>query len=338
MLWDQSINLRGGLGYKDNILLSPFTEDESMFWETAADYFLFRASNTPAKFHLFLSGEDRRYFSSESVDKEQLVLAFAKAGRTFGENWEAGTELEYYYLDQVVDASATETIFLSFPVKSHSLGATPYLLRELPKETWAELRFEVNRQIYNEPLDDYWEAGPEVVFGKRYGYRSSAELSYAFRERAYDTRRHVALDFGTIPDTSLRYQQHEVEVTFEHSWDEARHWRSRLRSSYERNEDNGPGFFDYNRWRVAKRLRFVGESWEASIEGKFFLYDYARQPLLFGNGVRQRTEYGLSLRVEKALREDLLLFAKSEHDWSRSNSILDEYTVNMVMTGVDWEF
>ena len=337
-LWDYSVNLRGALGYKDNLLLSRVTEETSAFWQTSADFFLFRFGDTPWSLSFFASGEDRRYFSGEVVDKEQLFLAHLTVGRKFGETWEAGTELEYFYLDQVVDVSATENIFQSLPVRSHTVGVAPFLTRELPGESQLKLEAQVVRQYYNDPLDDYWEMGPELSFEKEYGHGSEVSLSYAFRERRYDSREQLGLDFFTLPGTELKFRQHETELTISHHWDEEERWQSRLRLGHELNRDNGPGFFDYHKYRVAKRLRYVRETWEAWVEAEMLLYNYTDQPVIEGEGERERKEYGISVRVQKELLENLLLFLESDHEWSRSNIKLDEYQVNTVMSGVDWEF
>ena len=338
VLWERSINLRGAFGYKDNVLLSRFQDESSPFWQTSADFFLFRLGDTPWSLTFFATGEDRRYFSSESVDSEQLLLTHLQLSRELGENWEMGTELEYYYIDQVVDVSATEAIFESLPVKSHSLVAAPFISRTLPRDMEVKLEFEVTRQFYNEPLDDYWELGPELTFSKEYGHRSEVSLLYGFRERNYDTRRHFGLDFISIPDTELKFHQHDTELTLSHNWNEERRWRSRLRLGFELNEDNGRGFFDYRKYRLAKRFSYVGETWEASLEGRILWYDYLIQPVVTGGDTRERTEYMVNFRLQKRFIDKLLWFFESEHEWSRSNILVDQYQVNTLMSGVDWEF
>src|SRR5690606_28511475 len=153
------------------------------------------------------------------------------------ENWKGGTELEYFYLDQVVDVSATENIFRSLPVRSHSIVAAPYVSRELPWQSLLKLEMKVARQYYNEPLDDYWEFGPELTLEKEYGHGSDVSLTYAFRQRDYDTREQLGLDFFSLPETALKFSQHEAELTVSHHWGEEERWRSRLRLGYELNQD-----------------------------------------------------------------------------------------------------
>lgn len=340
VLWDKSFNLRGALGYKDNVLLSTAHEQRSAFWLSAADLMLLRASLDPAgaNFTFFVSGEDRRYLSSLEVEKEQQLLSQAKWEKRFLGEWKGGALAQYVYADQVFDASATEELLQTLPVKSHNLQFAPLLSRELPREYELHFRFNLERQFFNEPLDDYWETGPQLSLQKRYGHKSEWSLAYTFDHRAYDTRQQFDLGAQSIPHTSLRFQQHEFEASLTHVWDQARHWRSRLRLLFELNDDNGPGYYDYHRYRWSKRFGYYGNGWEVTAEGKILHYDYSKQPVAQAGEVRQVWEYVLALRAEKLLWKNLRAFAESEHERVKSNYELEEYTVNTVLGGVDWEF
>jgi hypothetical protein len=339
-LWDKSINLRGALGYKDNVLLSSIQEQGSAFWQSAVDVMLLRLNTDPAAgtFSFFVTGEDRRYFSSLEVDKEQLVLSQAKWEQPFLENWKWGAIAQYMYADQVFDASATEELLQTLPVKSHNFQSAPYLSRQLPANFSLELKATLERQYFSDPLDDYWEGGPQLTLTKRYGHRSDLALIYIYDHRTYDTRRQIDLNAAAIPDTSLAFHQHEFEATLLHAWDKGRHWRSRLRAVYERNDDNGPGYYDYDRYRWSKRFGYYGADWEATVEGKILHYDYARQRVSDSSEVRAVWEYSVAFRAEKMVYKKLKIFAESEHEKVDSNYALEEYTVNTVLGGVDWEF
>ncbi|MGN6385120.1 MAG: hypothetical protein ACTHMT_02665, partial [Verrucomicrobiota bacterium] len=41
-IWDKSINLRGAIGYKDNVILSRNNREGSAFWQTEAEAMAFR--------------------------------------------------------------------------------------------------------------------------------------------------------------------------------------------------------------------------------------------------------------------------------------------------------
>jgi hypothetical protein len=340
VLWDTSVNARGALGYKDNVLLSKAGRQGSAFWQSALDLLLLRASTAEnaGTFTFFASGEDRRYFSAPEVRKEQLVLSQAKWEMPLFSAWEGGGLAQYMYADQVFDASATEELRETIPVKSHNIQVAPFVSRQLPGASQLELKLNFERQLFNEPLDDYWEVGPQLAFTKRYGHRSEAALSYTFDHRAYDRRRQFGLDARSIPDTSLRFDQHEFEGSITHAWDEGRHWRSRFRFVFEMNDDNGPGYYDYHRYRWSKRIGYYGVDWQTTIEAKILHYDYARQPASDGAGIRKVWEYVVGIRGEKTVWKKLRVFAESEHEVVKSNYALEEYKVNTVLAGVDWEF
>src|SRR5688500_6025384 len=92
VLWDKTVNIRGALGYKDNVLLSKSRPQGSAFWQSAVDVMFLRASaeESAGTFSFFATGEDRRYFSSPEVRKEQLVLGQGKFEKPFFSEWKAG--------------------------------------------------------------------------------------------------------------------------------------------------------------------------------------------------------------------------------------------------------
>ncbi len=337
--WDKSVTLRGAFGYKDNILLSSVQPEGSAFWQSGIDLTLLRASlESGPNFTFFLSAEDRRYFSSREIEKEQLLLTQAKLEKALSADWTASAALQYMYVDQVYDASATEQILETLPVKGHNIQFSPALARTLPWNSTLEFKINIERQYFNDPLDDYWETGPQLTFTKDYGHKSEASLSYSFDRRAYDERLDRDLNFDPVPDSSLEYLQHEFEFSLNHSWDANRRWRSRLRTLMEINDDGSTGFYDYYRYRISKRFGYYGENWQATIEGKVLHYDYSVQPVFEGEGIRSTWEYVVSGHVEKTVWKKLTLFADIEHEIAVSNYPLEEYTVTTIMGGVDWEF
>lgn len=338
-IWDKSISLRGALGYRDNVLLGAAQPEGSAFWQTALDVTLLRASlESGPNFTFFLSAEDRRYLSAAEIEKEQLLLSQAKIEMPFLTDWTGGAAFQYMYVDQVYDASATEQILETLPVQGHNLQLSPTVERKLPWNSALELKLILERQYFNEPLDDYWEWGPQLTYTRYYGHRSEAAISYSLDHRSYDTREERTLDFAPVPGTSLAYLQHEFELAVNHSWDVNRRWRSRLRTSLEMNSDGGTGFYDYLRYRLSKRFGYYGDGWNATVEGKILHYDYDQQPVFEGDEIRSTWEYVINGYIEKTVWKNLAIFADIEHEIAVSNYALEEYTVTTIMGGVDWEF
>jgi hypothetical protein len=248
------------------------------------------------------------------------------------------------YIDQVFDASATEQLLVTLPVKSHNYQVAPAIGRNLPWNSKLELKFVAERQHFNQPLDDYTELGPQLTYTKSYGHKSEATASYTYDRRLYDTREELDLDFTPVEGTSLSYQQHEFELGVNHSWDEERHWRSRARFLFELNDDSGTGFYDYKRYRLSKRIGYYGKDWLATLEGRILHYDYDVQPVFDeglggpGDEVRANWEYIVAVHGEKNVWRKLSVFGDLEYEIVNSNYASEEYNVTTVMAGVDWEF
>lgn len=338
-IWDKSLTLRGSLGYKDNPLLTQARAEGSGFWQSSADLSLFNAGPGRSSFFSFyLSAEDRRYFSAPRIGGEQLVLSQMKFEVPFAERWKWGAVVQYVYANQVMDASSTEELLRTLQVRSHNLQWSPLVSRQLPWQWKIEARFHIERQWFNEPLDDYWELTPQVVLSRPYGHRSELSLSYQADQRAYDTRGQIGRDRRSLPGSSLRFEQHETELALNHVWDQARRWRTRSRFLFEVNQDNGPGYYDYRRYRWAQRFGYYTKNWQATVEGKVLHHAYEWQPVPGRDEPRQNWDYSLGVQFEKTLWRSLRLVAESEHETVHSNYELEEYVANTITAGLEWEF
>jgi hypothetical protein len=337
-VWDKSVNLRFGGGYKDNLLLSNVRTIASGFVATGIDLMVVRLPTDGAQFVFFLNGEDIRYLEGGPVDKEQTLIAVSQVKKDFAENWTVGLEAQYIYQDQVVDASTTETN-QTVLAQGNGFSVRPTIRRDFSKNTWLELGLGVNRQYFKAPLDDYWEGGPKLTLGHEYGNRSEWTLSYDLIRRAYDNREQLTKDGISIAQSSLEFTRNEFDLTVRNNWDHKRRWRTTTKIGFELNEDNGSGYFDYKRYYVAQQLRFLTSKWELQGRIKFNYYDYAIQTVNDINpATRNRTGVILNLRGDRQLTKAIKLYGVFEHERVLSNRTTDQYRVNVVSGGVDWEF
>jgi hypothetical protein len=205
--------------------------------------------------------------------------------------------------------------------------------------TWIELAGTAQRALYREPLDDLWEGGPKLTLGLDYGHYSTVSVSYSWNLRAYDTREQLGLDQVGIPGTSLRFKQHDVEAALRHNWDNERHWRTVTRLGLQVSRDNGPGFYDYDRWYAAQQIRYVAKTWELRTQGKISSYAFPHQEATsLDQDERHKTLVGADVRGEKTVWRGLKLFASYEYEQSIANRPADEYHVNIVAGGAILEF
>src|SRR5437762_9242461 len=170
--WSTSFNLRLGLGYKDNVLLSSVQETGRGFFATGVELFLLRLPIDGAQFYFFLSGEDIRYLDRDPVEKEQTLIAVAQWKKEFPSSWQVAVTGQYLYQDQVVDVSTTESGFRTAQVRGHGLTLRPSLRRNFGSQIWLELEMPATREILDDPLDPYSEFGPKVTLAHEYGHKS----------------------------------------------------------------------------------------------------------------------------------------------------------------------
>ncbi len=161
--WSKLVNLRGGLGYKDNVLLSDVQPVGSPFWLSEAEIFVLGRPLDSTKVSFFATGTDTRYFSAGPVEKEQSLLAQGEVKQTVGAGAEAGLALQYVYMDQIFDTSTTETNGVT-QVLGHTLTARPSVRQDFPGDFWVEARGKISRQYFAAPLDDYWEMGHDCFW------------------------------------------------------------------------------------------------------------------------------------------------------------------------------
>jgi hypothetical protein len=330
--WDWSATLRSGAGYKDNVLLSQFFKESSVFTFAEAEAFLFRVPLDGWEFTGVFTGEDRRYWQSPSLDKEQLILVGAEVKKAFADRWKAGFAAQYFYNDQVFDASVAEGLPVRIPAKLQRFSGGPLLEYDLHNDRRLELRFALIRQNFELPIDSSWELGPRLTFVQKYGAAHSEFTAMVqWRRRSYDRRAAPGTDTKT-----LAYNDPEFELGIKHYWDEEKHWKSRGRAGIEFNEDNGDGFFNYRRWKVSQELDFTQGGFEGIFETKFLHYEYTHQVAPDGHA-RRRTELLFGGRVRKEVVEHVSLFLQAEHEWVLATDFEERYHATTIWGGIEWE-
>jgi len=339
-LWEESFNLRAGFGYKDNVLLSGTEPQGSAFWAAGGDVMIFRLPTRGWWFHLLVSADNTGYFDrSIGVDNEQVVVGAAQVARDLGRQWKTGIGLNYLFQNQVCDVTATETNRAEIgEVVGHNFTGR-WFVRKKIQRWWAEAEVNLTRQLYESPLDDFWQTGPRLAVGRDYGRGSEVTLSYRWDHLSFDTRETVDTQGYANPGTDLRFQEHSVDLAWHHVWDRNRRWHTTARASLETNEDNGSGYFDFWRYRGALQAQYRARSWEASAHLRLALYDYPVQPVSPTDPeLREKTLLTAGVRGQKTLAKRWKVYAQYSHDQSLSNLAFDDYSANTVSAGVDFQF
>jgi hypothetical protein len=357
MLWDRDISLRAGLGYKDNVLLSPAQKHGSAFFTSGLDLLVLRLPLDGLGINFAITGDDIRYWHRvRDVDSEDSLLATARLEKDLGSHWQAALEGKYLYMDEVatelVETGGVHTVV----ALGHTLGANPSLKRFLTTNWWAQFEAPFDYEWWDEPLDALWKAGAQGSIGYNYGFGSQVELTLGFTYLAHQ-QWHARYIFGIeIPDKKLQLWRPSAEVKWEHIWDARKRWRSTSRLGFQYNQDNGEGFFDYFRYQLGEDLRFNVKDWEAKASLALSYFTFRNQtinpiaelpPQDFPPGPVPAPEpnprlnlvtLNVTIRAERRVYKTWRLFGQYEHERGLSNQPESRYSANVVSGGISYEF
>jgi hypothetical protein len=335
-VWDTSARVTTGSGYRDNILRTSIAPESGAFFNTAADASFIRLADNDAYLSFFILADDTRYLDVPAVEYEQFFSGAAQAVMPVGPLDELGGQFGYLYQHQVVDLSEDGTAVTRMLVDGHSYTLRPHWKHTLGGG-WA-VRFEVSglRQLYGGDLSDYWDAAAAGSLIRTYGNRSEISIISQSKHIWYDSRKETDRFGVAITNTDLVFLQNEIGCEWRHNWDKARQWRTTSKFSYMVNQDNGSGFFDYDRLLLKQQLRWKNSRWEVKTNARFSWYNYPVKRM--GAESLERSSMLFDARVERRLGQRWLTYLFAEREWSMSNDLRDRYNTWMAGGGVGFEF
>lgn len=336
--WDVSIDLRAAGGYNDNITMGSVNPEGSPTLVTGVDLSVLRLPMDGTAFSFLFVGDDTRFLTGKRAQKEQTFFASAELRRDIHDTWQAGGAALYSYMDSPFDDPTTEATLGVVRAVGHGMNVKPFVGHELGAGLFLELAGDFSRQLFQSPLDNYWDLGTKVNLKRSLGRRSELSVQYSWLERAYDTREQATVDGSAIPGTGLDYSIQRLQVNWVQAFDGHRRWRLSLRGGAEVYRDNGSGYYDYNRYFASSTLRYVTGKWEFRVQGDFSAYDYAEQLTVAAPyEARKKLTVSGGGRVERSLSRKLKWYTEYSYERSLANQVIDEYVVNTVFSGLDWE-
>ena len=338
--WDFSSNIRFGGGYKENVTMSAFSDESSEFSIAGIDFFGVRLPMDDDGFELAIFGafDDRRYFDAPSVEFEQSALLNTSLEKSLGNSWDMKTDVRYIYIDEMFDASLTEDDIGTVQVVGSQVSLEPTFRRNFIGNIWVELKPEISRQYFADPLDDYLEKGGRVSAGIDYGFRSKFSIYKAKVRRAYDTRSQRDEVGFYVPDSDLIYDRPERGLDWIHYLNSDRSVRMRTRFSIMENEDNGSGYFGFRRERLLHNWRFQFSKFSFSATLRKALYNYDFQRSANFKSLRERTDRSVEVSLNYIYSTNLSIKLEFDQEKIQSNVPQDEYRYRIYSIGLDWEF
>ncbi|MGC9943603.1 MAG: hypothetical protein ABSE48_17390 [Verrucomicrobiota bacterium] len=337
-LWDTTATLRGTMGYKDNVELANSNRLGSAFWDSGGDLTIIRLPSGSWTFTFFGSADYTSYFTGGVVQDEEIVLAGLQESRAFSGGWSSGVGLNYIYQNQIVDNPNDQTNQSPGRVTGNDFIARWFVRKEF-NSIWVQLDLSGQRGLMNAPLGDYWQFGPRLGIGYRYGPGSSLVFNYQWAYQVSDSRQQLDSQGVTLAGTTLALYMQSLDFTWHQVWDSSNHWDTSFNAGVDLNADNGPGYYNYTQYRLSTSIEYKAATWAVSAYIKAGYYDYPVQTVSDDSGeLRSKTWFTAGIHVEKQALKKLKVFADYAYDRSLSDLSTDDYVDNTISAGLAWQF
>jgi hypothetical protein len=337
-IWAHFIDLRTETGYRDNPTYASSNPSGSSYGTFKVEYTLARLPVDEWQVMILTSADATHFIDSDLTDHEILSFSLFQLQKETlpGRNWEAG--FQHVYQDQIIDASSTVVNQGSVAIHGHTLVGYVRWKQQWSSGWWLALKPALEWQSVAAPLDGSYEPGLSIALGQDYGQRTAYSLTYDFQERVFDDTTATDVFGVALPGDALRFRQHQIEASYRRELDPSKVWRLTLRASWLHNEDNGQGYYDYNRCRMALDVRWRKKPWEIKLSSRASYYDYSIQTVAgAGSELRSKAVLLTGLQVRRDLKRGCYLVLRGEHEQSLSNLTTDRYVANLLSFGLGWE-
>lgn len=340
--WSQLTSVRAALGWRDNILLSPYRPLARAFARADLESFA-QGSFSHWDAILLLNGEVLRYASPPpDTGGEQLWFGHAEFRWRRLPSVRLALKLDAFLQDAVVDLSETETVRTVAPVRSQGafLGVAPRFV--LPAGFALEPLVQLRRTDYRRFSGDHDErrAGARLSWSR--GERLALHASWHEHRRDYDDRERYTAGGRALSGTrlSLRQRVGELKASTSFSLASTGRWTAAAAASRTESRDEASGFFDTDQHRLRAELSWRLGRWEYTVEGERREFDYLNQTVGTGTAPPRRTASydDLALRVERSLGPLWSLFSHYKFERCRSNEPGFSYRSNTVFAGAQRTF
>lgn len=340
-VWHPSLTLRGSVGWRDNVLLSPFAPIERAFGRAELDAIVFRPMRNRWEFVSFLNGDVLRYFSAPPETGGEQQWSLHAEGR-----WQPvdaarlSLKAAGYLRDMVIDLSETEARRVVAPTRvrgAYAIAATRF---NLPAGFHFEPAVQVRRSDYRDYAGDYDEVRAGGRLEWHHGTLLAISAAWFESQRDYDQRVQFTASGRPLPGMPLSFRQRDSELKARTRWERGGRWTVALTGGMLENRDEASGYFDYDQKRGRIEAGWEGAAWRVSLDGEARRMDYLVQTV--GAGItpppRITDDYEATVRVERDLNSKWAVFGEHRWERSRSNELEFSYRANTVLAGVQRSF
>lgn len=339
--WERAVTLRGSLGWRDNVLLSPFVPLGRAFGRGEVEALLWRPARNQWELVSFLSGDVLRYFSPPpETSGEQQWFLHGEARWQPADALRLALKGDAFFQDTVIDLSETEAMRIVAPTRAQGAFATVTPRVLLPGGFTLEPAVQIKRTDYRDFPGDYSETnvGARVEWKRSDALRLSA--AWFEHARRYSQRGQFTAGGRALAGTHLRFHQRDGEFKLATSLTAGGKWTAAATVGRLENRDGASGYFDYDQNRGRLELRWEREKWKVTLDGEAKRMTYRVQTVGIGIAPPPRMAdlFETTARVERSIDAAWLLFAEHRWEKSRSNEVEFSYRDRTVIAGVQRSF
>lgn len=328
--WEGEMNLSGGLGYRDNVLLSEIAPESSGYLYTGFDAMSIRSKPEGKDNWLVLfMAENRAFFDVEDFDNETLVFALTHYSRQIESIGKLGAGVEYLYTSQAFDASIDEVETSSVVVK----GSQAMFVADWKFAEQNTLKLGTGKMTFADDSNDFDLT--ELSFESDFSISDSLEfrLSLKVADRDYVNRFSRDDDGVLIDDSLLSLLEKRTRLTLV---EQRALWRgdfvSKLYLDYSTQSSSASRYYDRDRTRLGGSLEWSGEDWSITLGASYQQIDYDVR--LGEDGfTRSNDDIRWSFELERRLNKDWSVFLHFDDSEKETNESFSSYGTNSLMVG-----
>lgn len=329
-----------GVGFRDNVLLSHAAEQRSGFVRGGVDATIWLPPSTRFDYRATINATGRRYFSTQSVNHEEQVIALTTWSYRAGNAFAFSVDGVGSYSHLLYDVSDTDVLLVVSEIK-RSMGALGPTVRWSFLPTWfVEAQGAGRRETYPDGFNNRTIREGSMRIGWKPGTRFEASIAAKRWRRDYDVREQYNVAGQAIYGTALAIREREVELRLKAKLDAAGRWATVTRANGTRFSDNGSGFLDYRERSLGEELDWAGDEWKVVFSAAAKRREYGLQKV--GVGVarppRVRDAFESFVRLERTLTPNWTAFAEYLWERNRSNDAIASYNVNEGLLGIRWNW
>lgn len=329
-----------GFGFRDNVLLSHSGEERSSFLRGGLDATAWRVPQGRVDYFAAVSAAGTRYFSAKTVNKETQAIVLGEWRYRIGDSFKFSIDGRGYYFDQIYDASDSEFQQLVTEVQTSGVRLGPKVRWSPRQFWWIEAQANGKRETYPNGIDNRSVRDATLRLGWRPGKRVEASIAGMESRRIYDRREQVSVSGRQLLGTFLQIAESEAEARLSLTMDRAGRWKTATKAAVLRYSDNGEGYLDYRREKLAQEIEWTAADWLVAVEGSVRRIEFAVQTVGFGVAPppRIRDDVALNVRIERQISARWTAYVEYSWERNRSNDPLASYSMNEGLLGLRWNW